>query len=272
MEREQLLLQLEMNGWCVLEGVVPADQVEAVRDSVAATVAANRNLGAPPGIGHLSAIINYDQSFAPYLADARLMSLVHHLLGANARISFTTGTINYPGNERGGWHADWPFNQHNAGHVPAPYPDMVAHLTTLWMFSPFTDENGGTLIVPSSHRSDNNPTGDNGVDPLASYPTEIHATGPAGSVLILDSRMWHASAANTTTEPRVSVVVRYAPWWLNLEILRPGSGERGLIVDDPGRKENKVPSIPCEVYQDLAAEVKPLFRHWVEQGVGQDAA
>ena len=156
-------------------------------------------------------MINFDQSFAPFLADENLLALVGAMLGHHPRISFTTGTINYPGNERGGWHADWPFNQNNAGHIPAPYPDATVHLTTLWMLAPFTEENGGTLLVPGSHRSPNNPTGDNGVDPLAPYPTEVNACGPAGSVLVLDSRLWHATAPNRSHEPRTSVVVRYAP-------------------------------------------------------------
>ena len=192
------------------------------------------------------------------------MELVAGLLGPEARISFTTATINYPGNERGGWHADWPFNQRNAGRIPAPYPDALMHLTTLWMLSPFSSENGGTLLVPGSHRSSDNPTGDIGVDPLTPYPTEVNATGPAGSVLVMDSRTWHASAANATTEPRVSVVVRYAPWWLNTRVLMPGSAERERMTGASGRTENEQPALPLDVYEDLPAETKPLFRHWIE--------
>jgi hypothetical protein len=60
------------------------------------------------------------------------------------------------------------------------------------------------------------------------------------------------------------VVVRYAPWWLNLEVLRPDSGERTLLVNRTGGRENRVPSIPSEVYEELIEEVKPLFLHWVE--------
>ena len=90
------------------------------------------------------------------------------------------------------------------------------------MISPFTHETGGTLVVPGSHRSTDNPSGQNGVDPLNPYPTDMQATGDAGSVLIFDSRTWHAAAPNETKNPRVSVVARYAPWWLNLDVLMPG--------------------------------------------------
>ena len=139
------------------------------------------------------------------------MGILEALLGSFVKVSYVSATINRRGNPRGRWHADWPFNQINASHVLAPYPDAVMHLTTLWMLSPFTHENGGTLIVPGSHRWSNNPTGNIDVDPLEPYSTEMNATGPAGSVLVLDSRIWHATAPNQSQEDRVSVVVRYAP-------------------------------------------------------------
>ena len=267
MDREERLRRFGEEGWCVVEDVIPADQVVAIRDSVAATVAERRNPQAPSGIGHLTAVVNYDESLTPYLAHPDIMYLVKAQLGGHVRISFTTATINHPGNERGGWHADWPFNQRNAGHIPEPYPDMCAHITTLWMLSPFTGENGGTLIVPGSHRTERNPTGDMEMDPMAQHPDECHAEGEAGCVLALDSRMWHATAPNRTGESRVSVVVRYAPWWLNLEILRPGSPERTIMVDQPGLTDNVVPPVPRAVFEGMDPAVQPLFRHWVEGAV-----
>lgn len=265
MTLDQTLLHLKIDGWCVVEGIIPEDKVGAVHESVERSTVAHRNPNAPGGIGHVPGFIRYDQSISPYLADRRILGLAEALLGEHVRVSFTTATINYPGNQRGGWHGDWPFNQNNAGHIPAPYPDATMHLTTLWMLSPFTVENGGTLIVPGSHRSNNNPTGNNGVDPSKPYPTEMQATGPAGSVLVMDSRMWHATAPNRSDQPRTSVVVRYAPWWLNLDVLMSGSDERARIVDEAGKTENNVPPIPPDVYDAFPEDVKPLFRHWVRK-------
>ena len=119
--------------------------------------------------------------------------------------------------------------------------------------------------MPASHRANNNPTGNNGVDPKKPYRTEMQATGPAGSVLVMDSRLWHATAPNRTDQPRTSVVVRYAPWWLNLDVLMPGSAERDRIVEESGKTENNVPPIPPHVYDALPEDVKPLFRHWVRE-------
>ena len=137
------------------------------------------------------------------------------------------------------------------------------HMTTLWMLSEFAPETGATAIVPGSHRSPNNPTGNNGVDASQPYPGEIRATGKAGSVLVFDSRLWHASTPNLSDEARVGMAVRYAPWWLNLDVLMPGSPERVRIVEETGKTENDQAAIPPDVYAALPENVKPLYRHWV---------
>ena len=266
MDVQQSLLDLKLNGWCLLDGVIPADQIDAIRESVTATVSEHRGdyPGAPDRVGFVPGLINHNQSFASYLAEPRLLQIAEQLLGQHVRISYTSAIINEPGNVRGNWHADWPFNQTVAGRIPAPYPDAVFHLTTLWMLSPFTPENGGTLIVSGSHRTDNNPTGDNGINPTAAYPTEMQVTGDAGSVLVFDSRLWHATSPNMTGEPRVALAVRYAPKWLNLDVLLPGSDERKRLVDEAGGTDNQVPGLPADVYSLLPEAVKPLYRHWVQ--------
>ncbi|MBX3010002.1 MAG: phytanoyl-CoA dioxygenase family protein [Caldilineaceae bacterium] len=258
-----LSTRMKLDGWCVVEKVIPTDAVAAVRDAVAAATERHRNPNAPKSIGHLSGVINYDQSFAPYLVDERLLSVIEGVLGPQVRISFTSATINEPGNARGGWHADWPYNQRNAGCIPAPYADLPMHITTIWMLTPFRAETGGTLVVSGSHRMSNNPTGGYGIGELESYPTEVNASGEAGDVLVMDSRLWHATAANLTNGPRVAIVIRYAPWWLDLSVLQPGSAVRQRMTQATGKGENSVPAVPAAVYAGLPEPVKPLFSHWV---------
>ena len=262
---DEIVLHLKLDGWCVIDGVIPGDKVDTIRERVESTASEPDNPAAPKGIGFAAGLISREQSFAPYLADRRILGAAEAFFGPHVRISFTSAIINKPGNARGGWHSDWPFNQKNAAHIPAPYPDAVMHLTTIWMLSPFSPETGGTLLVPGSHRPDNNPTGDNGIDPSAPYATEMQATGDPGSVLIFDSRMWHATATNRGDQPRVGMAVRYAPWWLNLDPLMPGSVDRARIADETGISNPEVLPVPPHVYESLPEDVKPLFRHWVRE-------
>ena len=266
MEDNSLLRTFRTSGFCVIDNVIPADRCDEIRSSVEATV--KRECGeyaSPQGVDFVPGLINHDQSFAPYLAEPRLLEFVQRVLGEQVRISFTSAIINQPGNVRGKWHADWPFNQNNAGHVPAPYGDAVLHLTTLWMLSPFDAGNGGTLVVPGSHRISTNPTDSAyGVDAEAPHPQEVHAAGAAGSVLVFDSRLWHTTAPNNAPNARVALAVRYAPWWLNLEVLRPESDLRKQMVTEPGASENLVPSVNPAVFDKLPANVQPLYRHWIQ--------
>ena len=193
-----------------------------------------------------------------------LNGLISSTLGPFAHVSFASAIINAPGNPRGTWHSDWPFNQRVAGHVAAPYPDAVMHITTLWMLSPFTVETGGTLVVPGSHRSPTNPTADTLFAADEPLPGELNATGEAGDVLIFDSRLWHSTASNLTDEPRVALAIRFAPWWLDVSILRPGSRKRAQMVDEPGVLENEAPALSRDVYDAMGEDIRPLFRHMVE--------
>ena len=97
------------------------------------------------GVRSMRQVINATQCFALFLASSEILAVVTVLWGPGARISFKDCVINQPGNERGYWHADWPHNQTNAGHVPAPYPDVILHLSTIRMLTDFSAENGGNL-------------------------------------------------------------------------------------------------------------------------------
>jgi hypothetical protein len=68
---DRLLMQMKMSGWCVVEKVIPPDKIEQIRASVIKTTDTHRRAG-PFGVGFVPGVINYDQSFAPYLADERL--------------------------------------------------------------------------------------------------------------------------------------------------------------------------------------------------------
>ena len=263
MNLEKILLHLKLDGFCVVEGVIPREEVRTIRREVEAVMAEQGSADTYQGVSSAFDVLDSIPAFAPYLADGTVMAVARAWFGDHVRISYTGSMITEPGNERGRWHADWPYNQEKAAHVPAPYPDTPFQLSSIWMISEFTDENGGTWIVPGSHRTSDNPTGNIGVPLFEPYPTERHATGPAGSVFLFDSRLWHATASNESRGRRVSMIVRYIPWWLDIRVLMPGTRARRTMVDEPGLPENEIPPVRPDVYRRLPETVKPLYRHWV---------
>jgi ectoine hydroxylase-related dioxygenase (phytanoyl-CoA dioxygenase family) len=279
MPLEAIVSKIEQEGYCVVDGVIPADKVEAIRSEVVAAqrahneeaeaeLAKTRSRGhriGNPGVAVLKQVINATQCFAPFLADKRILDAVQHFFGDYVRISCTDTVINQPGGDRGYWHADWPYNGTNSTHVKVPYGDMVMHLSSIWMLTEFTKDNGATFILPKSHNRTNNPaTGKmEGIDLDAPNPDEHRALGPAGSVLIYDSRMWHAVAPNITEESRVALIVRYAPWWLNLTPTMKGTPDHDRMVVERGGKNYDAIPIRKDVFDKLPDNVKQLYRHWV---------
>ena len=88
-------------------------------------------------------------------------------------------------------------------------------------------------------------------------------TGPAGSMILFDSRLWHCPPGNPSDTARVALGLRYAPWWLNIAPLDPDSDQRRQWVTEPGLSDNIVPRMPRQVYESLPENVQPLYRHWV---------
>ena len=223
---------LRRDGYVILRSVIQADLVGAVRRSVAETVRKHTSLPLPQG--YVTGFLRLNQALAPYLNHPRIMAIVGELFGHNARISMLTGTINGPGLQRGTVHADWPYNQDQLSCVRAPYPDVVLNLVTMWMLSRFTRANGGTMVVPGSHMRNRAPRKGTDLDPNSVFEGETQIEGNPGDVAVFDARTWHSIAPNVTDEERVGVLVRYAPWWVNLGPLRPGSRDRKQIIEDRG--------------------------------------
>ena len=53
-------------------------------------------------------------------------------------------------------------------------------------------------------------------------PSEIQISSKSGSVLIMDSRLWHSPPPyNNKGTERISVVNRWSPWWLSINDYAP---------------------------------------------------
>ena len=136
------------------------------------------------------------------------------------------------------------------------------HLSGIWMLTDFTTRNGGTFIVPGSHKLTDNPAGETltGFDKDGPHPDQLQVTGTAGSVLLYDSRLWHAVAANVSDDLRVALIIRYAPWWLNLTPSIRGTPDHDRMVLATGGKNYDAVPMRRTVFERLPADVQPLYQ------------
>lgn len=259
--------ELHERGYCYIDNVIPTADVGRIRDSVRSDVM--RHSDSPPPTdptaargGKVTNLLRFNQTLAPYLVEERFRGVVDAALGPRNRMSFFTGLVTPPGAERSRWHADWPYDQGLSPHIPVPYPDVPMHLTTFWMLSDFRADNGATHVMPGSHRVPDHPRdGTEHGDPMEAMAGEMRLIGKAGTVAVCDSRLWHASGANTSRDTRVAVVVRFAAWWLNLNFIRPGSPEY-----DASSRLFAVDDLSPAAYGALPDAVKPLARHLLPPG------
>ncbi len=262
-ELSTMLDDLDRDGYCILREVIPSEKFPRLRDSIMASV--YEHSSHPPPSGYVTGFLRINQDIAPYLTNPRLMALVDHLFGEFPNISMLTGTINGRGLPRGEVHADWPYNQNGRARIRVPFPDVIMNLVTMWMITDYTVENGGTIIIPGSHKRNYAPELGTAVDPLAKYEGEVQLVGKAGDVGVFDARTWHAIAPNISDHDRSGVIVRYAPWWINLNPLKPGTRERRQMVEKTGGRDSQVALLPKSIYENLPEDLKPLIDHLVQE-------
>ena len=125
-----------------------------------------------------------------------VLPLVERLLEPDCLLSGTTAMDIGPGERLQGLHADDGFFR-----IGRPHRPMMS--TTIWALTEFTADNGATRIVPGSHREPGHPDPD---DESIACAAEM----PAGSVLVMDSQLWHCGGPNTTDDDwRLGLNVQY---------------------------------------------------------------
>lgn len=88
-----------------------------------------------------------------------------------------------------------------------PRPNLI--VASMWAISEFRADNGGTLLVPGSHRW-----------PADREPTSreiVNAEMPAGSVLFWLGGLLHGAGANTSQDWRYGVILTYSVGWVRQE-------------------------------------------------------
>jgi ectoine hydroxylase-related dioxygenase (phytanoyl-CoA dioxygenase family) len=200
---QQLRRDLYEWGFCLIEDGLSADQCARIRERVEDQAAAERALGIAYMVEsqqHVWSLVNKGADFVGLLehdpdvvqAGPMIERLLDENLGPGWNHFSLLANISYPGCHPQPMHQDqtWiaPIHTHEA-------PILV---NTMYILQDVDERNGGTLLVPGSHRANGTPeTGLYG--PL---PRPINLEAKAGTVLMFDGRMLHGGAVNHTTEFR----------------------------------------------------------------------
>lgn len=148
----------------------------------------------------LANLVDKGEVFRRAIVLPRVIDLVRHVLGTDAKLSSLNARSADPQSEVGQpLHVDM-------GAVPDEKGYWVCN--SVWMLDDFTSENGATRLIPGSHRWGTRPQ-DLLADPMAPHPQEILLTGKAGSIAVMNAHLWHGGTANRTAAPRLAMHAFY---------------------------------------------------------------
>jgi hypothetical protein len=200
------------DGAVIVEDLVGAELVEELRRDFEGHLNpepwCNRDLPIPvewfgAKTKRLHGLLGRAPRFAEVAGHAWSDAICRRLLGGHCsdhRIAITELIAIGPGEQRQPIHRDsdsWP-------HLPTPRGEALVVL--MLALTDFTQDNGGTLVVPGSHRW-----------PATREPEDHEVIGAAmtrGSALVFSGDVLHGGGANQTSSIRVGAYVGYALGWL----------------------------------------------------------
>lgn len=199
------LADLETHGACVIGGALAPDLLDALRGATYRAAANDRKYGWAQSYqygkdDHVNQRVwnlpSRDPVFAELAELPLAIDLVRRTLGWPASLSSMSANITHRGGGSMMLHTD-------QGYLPGPLQQAWVY-NCVWCVDPFTAANGATLIAPGSHRTPEPPA------PDALVPVEA----PAGSLIVLDGRLWHTNGVNTSGESRAGLFAVYTLPWL----------------------------------------------------------
>ena len=79
--------------------------------------------------------------------------------------------------------------------------DVHLMVQLLVMLDDFTEDNGATYLLNGSHRLREKPSDE------VFFRDAVRAVGPAGSVVMFNSNLWHAAGINRSSRPRRALTI-----------------------------------------------------------------
>ncbi len=166
-----------------------------------------------------------NQLFCELAVHPTVLGLIEKFVEGPVRLSTFSANITRPGSTEMPLHADQGTN-------PQPWGPKPHGLNFIWCMDDFTEETGATRMVPGSHKLGRSAT----IEEWETPSVAIEA--PAGSLIVMESRVWHKTGSNTTKDRQRSAILGYYTmecfmpnenWWVCLSPLVRTSGQTKLL-------------------------------------------
>lgn len=204
--------EFQDNGWTVIPNVLDGARTQEVLDKLwgAAKESERREQGSTfmprldPNESNVRVfyLMELHSIFLELISHPVSVDIVSRILGNDFLISNFTANIARPGSKSMGLHSDQSLQ------CPDPWVQTAA-LNCIWALNDVYKENGATMYIPGSHKwVTRHDVPDDAEKMLQPFEAK------AGSIIVMDGRLWHTSGSNTTKDKdRALLFGAYnAPW------------------------------------------------------------
>lgn len=208
--------QLEREGWCVIPGVISRGEAAAAHARVWSVIEANRRhgittelAGVDPNDRNVRALnlIEGDPLFREMIRHPTALEMVRAVIGPDFCISNFTANIALPGSGSMPLHSDQSFV------APQPWAAPWS-VNIIWCLTDVHAANGATCFIPGSHHWRTR-----GDVPADAWSRLTPFEAEAGSVVVMEGRVWHTSGANITAdEERCCLFGYYSASFLRAQV------------------------------------------------------
>ena len=207
---------LQKYGFCLIEDAMSEYQCAYMRDRLEKQAAAERACGLADMTPHFHimwTLVNKGECFAKCIefdpewvqGGPMIEQLNRELLGQGHYAYSFASNIARPGS--------YPQNLHqDSGAIhPIQTPHAPILVNTVYIMQDVSEVNGGTLVIPTSHRIVSNTKPGEEVGPL---PPAVNVEAKGGTVMLMDGRLLHGTGVNHTDEWRYIMTNSNVKPWL----------------------------------------------------------
>lgn len=205
---EQAKRDVSELGVAIMSGVLTPEEHARLRDTVYAEAEADRRTGraddpyfADTMLGNATQRVwnlpSRQQIFCDLAVHPVVMEMVKAVVPGGIRLSTFSANITLPGSGMMHLHAD-------QGTDPMPWGEKPHGLNFIWCLDDFTEETGATRIVPDSHKLNRSAAN---MDEIMGDTVALEA--PAGSLVMMEGRVWHKTGANVTKDRKRAAILAY---------------------------------------------------------------
>jgi ectoine hydroxylase-related dioxygenase (phytanoyl-CoA dioxygenase family) len=209
------IAEMRGRGWTIIENFLDADRLAAFRAGIEPLLGAYRGRNAFEGFTteRVYTLVGRGRVFEDIACDPRLMAVLSAFLKPNFLISASHAICIYPGENAQALHVDDGFYE-----VPRPRPAIG--ISVIGAIDPFTAENGGTVMIPGSHRWGSEELARFRQGRTAATPPPADAVPlemPAGAIAVFPGTLAHGAGANRSAKPRLAFTNQYCEPWVRTQ-------------------------------------------------------